>query len=327
MTDLPRLLSLFQTYLEKNTFPPVPAELYEPCDYIMSLGGKRLRPAMLLMAHELFDPRLGRAMPAAMAVEVFHNFSLVHDDIMDAAPLRRGQPTVHHRWDVNTGILSGDVMLVAAYDFLSKIRDRRAGWACFQVFNRTARAVCEGQQLDMDFERRDDVALAEYLKMIEMKTAALLAGAMEMGAIIGGASPEDARRLHEAGRLAGIAFQIQDDVLDTFGDTEKVGKQPGGDILQNKKTFLVLKFLETAPPLAARELRQWLATPTTEENALLKVTAVKNLFQTKLIREMAEEAKAAFSSEAFAHLEAVGVEKERKGILEETLAALIGRDR
>ena len=326
MHDLPQLLSHFHVFLKKNTLRRPPIGLYEPCDYILGLGGKRLRPAMLLMAHDLFDPRLQRAMPAAMAVEVFHNFSLIHDDIMDAAPLRRGQPTVHHRWDLNTGILSGDVMLVAAYDFLSKIRDRKSGWECFRIFSRIARGVCEGQQLDMEFERRSDVTLAEYLTMIELKTAVLLAGALEMGAVIAGAPPEDARHLFEMGRLAGIAFQIQDDLLDTFGDPEKFGKQVGGDILQNKKTFLVLKFLETAPPEAVRQLRKWMETRTTPENAAEKVDFVKNLFQTNKIKEKTEAAKHEFSNAAFEHLHAVSVEKNRKAILEKTIAELIGRD-
>lgn len=326
MQDLTQLLTLFNAFLKKNSLAHEPMGLYEPCDYILGLGGKRLRPAMLLMAHELFDPRIKRALPAAMAVEVFHNFSLVHDDIMDAAPLRRGQPTVHHRWDLNTGILSGDVMLVIAYDFLSKIRDRKAGWECLHIFNRIARGVCEGQQLDMEFEQRDDVTLGEYLKMIELKTAVLLAGALEMGATIAGASAEDAHHLYEMGKSAGIAFQIQDDLLDTFGDPAKFGKQVGGDILQNKKTFLVLKFLETAPPAAVRELKIWMETPTTTGNASDKVAAVKNLFQTNQIRKLAETAKQEFSALAFTHLNAVKVESNKKLVLEKTIAELIGRE-
>ena len=326
MHDLPQILSLFQVFLEKNPLRKPPNQLYEPGDYILGLGGKRLRPAMLLMAYELFDPRLARAMPAAMAVEVFHNFSLIHDDIMDAAPLRRGQPTVHQRWDLNTGILSGDVMLVIAYDFLAKIRDRKAGWQCLQIFNRMARGVCEGQQLDMEFERRDDVALEEYLKMIELKTAVLLGGALEMGAVLAGATPADTRHLYEMGRLAGIAFQIQDDLLDTFGDPEKFGKQVGGDILQNKKTFLILKFLEMAPPDAVAELKKWMNLPSDAQNAAQKIRAVKNLFQTNQIREMAEAAKAQYSRMAFDHLINMGIEKSRKTVLEKTIAELIGRD-
>jgi geranylgeranyl diphosphate synthase, type II len=327
MRNLSELLIEFNLYLAQNPFQKTPFGLYEPCDYILGLGGKRIRPAMLLMGFELFDPHLLRALPAAMAVEVFHNFSLIHDDIMDAAPLRRGHATVHHRWNLNTGILSGDVMLVVAYEFLGKIRDQKSGWECMQIMNRVARGVCEGQQMDMDFEQRADVSLAEYIKMIELKTAVLLAGALQMGAIIGGASVADAEHLYEIGRLAGIAFQIQDDLLDTFGNPEKFGKQVGGDILQNKKTFLVIKFLEIANQADQKSLRDWMTQPTTAENATEKVAAVKHLFQKNDLIEQTETAKRQFSEAAFQHLDAISVEKNKKLVLKNTLEELIGREK
>jgi geranylgeranyl diphosphate synthase, type II len=326
MRNLSELLIEFNQYLAKNPFQKTPVGLYEPCDYILGLGGKRIRPAMLLMGFELFDDRFSRSMPAAMAVEVFHNFSLIHDDIMDAAPLRRGRETVHHRWNLNTGILSGDVMLVVAYEFLGKIRDQKSGWKCMQIMNRVARGVCEGQQMDMDFEQRADVALDEYLKMIELKTAVLLAGALKMGGIIGGASTSDAEHLYEIGRLAGIAFQIQDDLLDSFGDPEKFGKQVGGDILQNKKTFLVIKFLEIADQNDQKTLLDWMNKPTTAENAAEKVAAVKYLFQKNGIIELTETAKRTFSEAAFRHLDAISVDTNKKLVLKNTLEELIGRD-
>ncbi|MEO6039665.1 MAG: polyprenyl synthetase family protein, partial [Saprospiraceae bacterium] len=204
------LLDYIQAFARQHPFPNTPARLYEPCDYILALGGKRLRPVALLLGYQLFDDELEKALPAAWAVELFHNFSLVHDDIMDAAPLRRGQPTVHTKWNTTTGILSGDVLLIYAYRYLATVAPAEVALTLIDTFNRVATEVCEGQQMDIDFETRSDVTISDYLRMIELKTAVLLGGALEMGALCAQASLTDARHLYEFGRLAGIAFQLQD---------------------------------------------------------------------------------------------------------------------
>ena len=233
----------FLSYLKDYNTERDPKNLYEPVQYILNLGGKRLRPILTLMTADCFGGDVNKALDAALAVEVFHNFSLIHDDIMDDAPLRRGQQTVHEKWDLNTGILSGDAMLIMAYQLFENYPPET-----FQnlltLFSKTALEVCEGQQYDIDFETRNAVSIAEYLKMIEYKTAVLVAAAMKMGAIIAGASDEDQNRCYEFGKNLGIAFQLQDDYLDAFGNPETFGKQVGGDIIENKKTYLYLKALE-----------------------------------------------------------------------------------
>lgn len=318
------LLDRIQAYAQQNPFPAVPAALYAPCDYILALGGKRLRPAALLLAYHLFLNDLESALPAAWAVELFHNFSLVHDDIMDAAPLRRGQPTVHTRWNITTGILSGDVMLIYAYRHLAGIEPAEVALNLIKTFNRVATEVCEGQQMDVDFETRSDVTIAEYLRMIELKTAVLLGGALEMGALCAQAPAADAGHLYEFGRLAGIAFQLQDDLLDTYGDPEKFGKQVGGDILQNKKTFLVLKLLEVAPLTDRQALEKWLETGA--ENPQEKVTAVRALFDRNDIPALVAAEKQRFQDAAFHHLAAVDVPELRKAALRGMVADLFVRD-
>ena len=233
----------FLAYLENYKSVREPKNLYQPIEYILNLGGKRLRPVLTLMTADCFEGNVNNALDAALAVEVFHNFSLIHDDIMDAAPLRRGHQTVHEKWDLNTGILSGDAMLIMAYQLFENYPPD-----VFQklaiLFSKTALEVCEGQQYDIDFETRDTVSISEYLKMIEYKTAVLVGAAMKMGAIIANASVEDQDRSYEFGKNLGIAFQLQDDYLDVFGDPDTFGKQVGGDIIENKKTFLYLKALE-----------------------------------------------------------------------------------
>ena len=324
MHTLPQLLERIEQFAAHNPFPTVPRELYDPCDYILALGGKRLRPALLLMGYELFRDDPSPAFPAAWAVELFHNFTLMHDDIMDAAPLRRGQPTVHTKWNATTGILSGDVMLIFAYRFLARAGDPGTVAGLIDTFNRVATEVCEGQQMDVNFETRDDVGIGEYIRMIELKTAVLIGGALEMGAICAGASPEDAARLSHFGRLAGIAFQIQDDLLDTYGDPAKFGKQVGGDILQNKKTLLVLKTLEVAPEADRRALRQWMATGS--ENPQDKIAAVRAIFDRNRIPGHIAGEQRRFQQEAFSHLEAVGVPEERKAMLRKVVEDLFVRE-
>src|SRR6187402_3474343 len=245
----------FITYLENQKINKEPKNLYHPIDYILGLGGKRMRPVLTLMTSEVFDTDYKMALSAAMAVEVFHNFSLVHDDIMDDAPLRRGNETVHEKWNINTGILSGDAMLILAYQYFEKYEP-----AVFRdlakLFSKTALEVCEGQQWDVDFENREDVTIPEYLKMIEYKTAVLVAAAMKMGAIIAKTSEKEADLIYDFGLNLGLAFQLQDDYLDAFGDPETFGKQVGGDIIENKKTYLYLKALEFSSPEKALELKK-----------------------------------------------------------------------
>jgi geranylgeranyl diphosphate synthase type II len=324
MRDLSQLLDLIADFSQKNPFPATPAGLYEPCTYILTLGGKRLRPAMVLMGHELFQDNVETSLPVAWAVELFHNFSLMHDDIMDAAPLRRGQPTVHHKWNTTTAILGGDVMLIFAYRFLTQLEDAETVHRLIRIFNRVATEVCEGQQMDVDFETLQVVSIPEYLKMIELKTAVLLGGALEMGAICAKAAETDAHHLYEFGRLAGVAFQIQDDLLDTYGDPIKFGKQVGGDILQNKKTLLVLKTLETAPQADCEALQDWMQTSAADP--IEKVDAVRAIFDRNSIPELVSKEKQRFQQEAFQHLDAVQVPDARKVVLRKMVEDLLERE-
>lgn len=324
VNSLPQLLQLLQDFPLKNPFPAAPAALYAPCDYLLALGGKRLRPALVLMGHELFRDDSERALPPAWAVELFHNFSLMHDDIMDAAPLRRGQPTVHTKWDTTTAILSGDAMLIYAYRFLANFDRPAALPALLEAFNQAATEVCEGQQMDILFEKRSDVSAEEYLHMIELKTAVLLGCALRMGAICAEASPADSEHLYQVGRLAGIAFQIQDDLLDTYGDPAKFGKQVGGDIMQNKKTLLVLRTLESASAADRTELTRWMQT--SAENAEQKVAAVRAIFDRNDIPQRIAAEKQRFQTEAFGHLDAVQVAPERKAVLRGFLEDLLVRE-
>src|SRR5579871_2155319 len=246
---------LSEQFLERfNTkhFPAQPENLYEPADYFLGIGGKRIRPVMCLMGNELFDNINEDAYHVATAIELFHNFTLIHDDIMDKAPLRRGRQTVHEKYGEPTALLSGDVMLVVAYDYLNKINTSYLH-KIIHLFNKTAREVCEGQQWDMDFEKQQNVSLEEYLKMIELKTSVLLAASLQMGAILGGAGDGNQKHLYGFGKNIGMAFQVQDDYLDAFGDPEKFGKQTGGDIAANKKTFLLIKAMEQASETRSEE--------------------------------------------------------------------------
>jgi geranylgeranyl diphosphate synthase type II len=315
----------FEAYRLAHSFNGQPAELYDPVNYIMALGGKRLRPVLALMAYELFHADLTPVLPLAYAVEIFHNFSLVHDDIMDAAPLRRGQATVHTKWNLNAGILSGDVMLIAAYDYLLEVPAGDRLPQIIRVFNRVAREVCEGQQLDINFETSESVSIPDYLRMIELKTSVLIAGALEMAAIAAKASAADVQHLYEFGRNIGIAFQLQDDILDTFGEGEKVGKMIGGDIVQNKKTYLILKALEAADPITRQTLYQLMTTPT--ENAEEKVATVTGILHELNILDQANAEKNHFQAIAFAHLDAISASSESKRPLKELTDALMGREK
>ncbi len=323
MQNLNQFQETFESYLRENEFVNTPKELYEPANYILSLGGKRLRPAVLLAGHYLFDDHVEDSLPAAFAVEVFHNFSLVHDDIMDAAPLRRGKPTVHIKFGLNAGILSGDVMLVHAYEALSKTKSPRL-LDLIKSFNRMAIQVCEGQQMDMNFETQIVVTIPAYLKMIELKTAVLVACALEIGALIGGAPKEDASALYEFGRNLGLAFQLQDDILDAFGDPKKFGKKPGGDIAQNKKTFLYLKALEVAPAELAERLAALFSSEAKDEAE--KIDAVLEIYNQLDIKNLTEKTKEEYWQNSLQALKSVNAHPDRKLLLERFATALMNRD-
>lgn len=312
----------FLAYLEDYKSIREPKNLYEPIEYILNLGGKRLRPVLTLMTTDCFEGDTNSALDAALAVEVFHNFSLIHDDIMDAAPLRRGHQTVHEKWDLNTGILSGDAMLIMAYQLFENYPPD-----VFQnlaiLFSETALEVCEGQQYDIDFETRHDVSIVEYLKMIEYKTAVLVGAAMKMGAIIAGASEEDQNRSYEFGRNLGIAFQLQDDYLDAFGNPETFGKQVGGDIIENKKTYLYLKALEFSSESDQQKLKNLFSTQTTDTKD--KVEIVKQIFNASGSSEATKKAIQHYTSKAFSGLELLTISEEKKTVLKTFGTSLMDR--
>ena len=324
MHSIADLRNLFEAYLKDNAFAKEPEELYTPINYIMGLGGKRLRPILVLLAYEMFDSQVKKALPIAYAVEIFHNFSLVHDDIMDEAPLRRGKASVHHKYGLSAGILSGDVMLIYAYEYLLKIGDNASVKQLIEVFNRISIAVCEGQQMDMNFESRDDVTIPEYLKMIELKTAELMSGSLEMGAIAAGASLEDTRNLAQFGRNIGIAFQLQDDILDTFGDPSKFGKKVGGDISQNKKTYLLLKAQELADAKTKALLEGYMQDTTVEEAK--KIREVTAIFQDLEIPMHAKLLKAHYREEALKNLSEVQLPGKMKQQLLSLTDSFIDRE-
>lgn len=272
MKDLAALQALFQEEIDALQLGLAPEKLYDPMHYIMNLGGKRLRPVLALMGAGLYgDP--SKAMPQAMAIELFHNFSLIHDDIMDAAPLRRGQDTVHMKWDDNIGILSGDGMLVKAYQYVAQCSQKLLP-EVLATFSKTALEVCEGQQMDMDFETMDQVPLDMYINMIQFKTSVLLGCAMKIGALVGGATEEDAEALYEFALMLGTSFQIKDDYLDVYGDPEKFGKQVGGDILSNKKTLLWIE-AEKRAALQRIDFSEYATMPPNEN----KVESFQELFK------------------------------------------------
>jgi geranylgeranyl diphosphate synthase type II len=293
--------SLFEHYLEEKKFRQEPVALYEPNNYLLSIGGKRLRPIMVLLGCELFSNDAKKALPGALAVEYFHNFTLMHDDIMDAAALRRGQPTVHQKFGTNEAILSGDVLLIYAYHCLASyeaIMQKKL----IALFNKTAIEVCEGQSMDTSFEKRLKVGEAEYIEMIRLKTAVLLAAALKMGALIGRASDEEASLLYEYGVNLGIGFQIQDDILDTFGN-EAVGKQIGGDIIQNKKTLLLIKALELSEANQDNRLAVLLADQKLEANE--KIKQVKAIYEHYNVLEYALQQKEYFVQKSKTALQSI----------------------
>ena len=312
MLSIDRYREDFENYLSQKVIKQEPANLYDPMVYILSLGGKRVRPVLVLMAADIFGKNYRKALDAALAIEVFHNFSLVHDDIMDDAPLRRGKQTVHERWDINTGILSGDAMLIKAYQLFENYSGETFKQLA-ELFSKTAIEVCEGQQYDMDFENKEKVTIREYLKMIEYKTAVLVGASLKMGAIVANASKENCDRIYEFGRLLGIAFQLQDDYLDAFGDPDSFGKQVGGDIIENKKTFLYLTSLENLTSKEASQLEHLYSI--NPPDPATKVETVKALFETSGAAELTRREIKKYTSKAFEVLDELEIDEESKKLL------------
>ena len=299
----------FLKYLTSKNWVQEPKNLYEPVDYILQLGGKRIRPVLTLMAADIFGNDYQKALPAALAVEVFHNFTLVHDDIMDDAPLRRGKATVHEKWDINTGILSGDAMLILAYKYFENYEP-----VVFQklakLFSKTALEVCDGQQYDVDFETRNDVTIDEYINMIRLKTSVLVAAALKMGAIVAETNDENANLIYEFGLNLGLAFQLQDDYLDTFGDPETFGKQVGGDIIENKKTYLYLKALQIANSSDKEKLKYYY-NQKLEDNSV-KIPEVKRIFELNDIPKLIKGQISLYTEKAFDTLSKMDISSDNK---------------
>ncbi|MCM4155203.1 polyprenyl synthetase family protein [Gramella sp. AN32] len=309
MLSISQYREAITNYLSEKVVVKKPENLYEPMVYILKQGGKRLRPVLVLMATEIFDGDHRKALDAALAIEIFHNFSLVHDDIMDDAPLRRGMKTVHEKWDLNTGILSGDAMLINAYQLFENYEGDIFKQLA-KLFTKTAIEVCEGQQYDIDFETRDYVSIEDYLLMIEYKTAVLVGASLQMGAIIAETSEDCKNAIYQYGRLLGIAFQLQDDYLDAFGDPKTFGKQSGGDIIENKKTFLYLKTLEAANDSEAQQLQHLYSISPGDNSA--KIEAVKSLFESSGAAEMTRNEIKKYTEKAFSVLEKINIPAEKK---------------
>jgi len=316
---------LFTDFLLSNPMNRAPVNLYGPADYILSLGGKRLRPVFVLIGCGLFDTKPEKALKTAMAVEIFHNFTLLHDDIMDNADIRRGKPTVHVKYNANTAILTGDVMMIQAYQYLLDNEDPVLVKSLMDIFNKMAFEVCEGQQLDMDFESRDDVSIDEYIKMITLKTSVLLAASLQLGSIIGDASAPDQNHLYEFAKNFGIAFQLQDDILDTFGEASAVGKKIGGDILQNKKTYLYLKALELSDSAENTKLQNYFSGRVTLDDED-KIKEVTSIFKNVNVVEYANQVIEAYRDLALSHLSACNIREQSKFDLSALVNNLISRN-
>ena len=323
MKEFSSLIQRLEEGLGTLSMPTEPNNLYDPIRYTLSLGGKRLRPLLTLLAQQLFDPKASPAIAPALAVEVFHNFTLVHDDIMDEAPLRRGKPTVYTKWNTSVAILSGDVMMVQAYQLLVSV-DPTLLPKVLQLFNQCAIEVCEGQQYDMDFECRETVEEHEYIEMIRLKTAVLLGFALEMGALLGGASPEEAKKLCLFGQKMGIGFQLKDDLLDVYGEQAKFGKQVGGDILCNKKTYLLLFALKHATISQKETLDFWIQKEDYDPKE--KVTEVTKIYDAMGIQKATEDKMNGYFDEAFELLAQIDVPYEQKEALLLFTKNLIARD-
>ena len=317
------LLDKVIAHIETLDYAHEPMNLYEPVKYILSLGGKRIRPAMMLMAYNMYRDDVERILDPALALEIYHNFTLLHDDLMDNADVRRGKATVHKRWDANTAILSGDVMLSLADVYMSRVDD-----ACFRevmsTFHKTSIEIAEGQQYDMDFETRSDVSETEYIEMIRLKTSVLLACALKIGAVLGGASKEDAQHLYRLGECIGLAFQLRDDYLDVYGDPKVFGKKIGGDILCNKKTYLYINALRLANKEQRAVLDYWASA--TDINPEDKIAAVTDIYNKVGLPEMSRAIEEHYYTLAKAELEMLSVSEEQKSVLRQFMGMLMERD-
>ena len=318
-----QLQEMYQGWLEALALNRDPQSLYEPVKYVLSIGGKRLRPVLMLLAYNLFKDDVERVKPQALGIEIYHNFTLLHDDLMDKADVRRGHPTVHKRWNDNTAILSGDAMTVLAYRQIEQCDEKHLS-KVISLFNQTAIEICEGQQYDMDFESRLDVTEAEYMEMIRLKTSVLLAASLKIGAILADASEKDAALLYDFGICLGLAFQLKDDLLDVYGDPKVFGKKNGGDILCNKKTFLLIKALELANDSQRQELFRWIEMK--EFSAEEKINAVTTLYNIVGVNGITQKLIEDYSAKASALLVEVSVSEERKEALRKLMEGLKVRE-
>lgn len=318
-----QLLDKINTHVAELQFARSPKELYEPVEYVLSLGGKRIRPVLMLMGYNLFKEDVTRIYGPATGIEVYHNYTLLHDDLMDRADMRRGKATVHKVWNDNTAILSGDAMLVLAYQYMADCPPAYLK-EVMDLFSLTALEICEGQQMDMDFEQRSDVREEEYIEMIRLKTAVLLAAALKIGAVLADASADDAERLYEFGVQIGVAFQLQDDLLDVYGDPAVFGKKIGGDILCNKKTYMLIKALELADDEQADELKRWIAADAFDPE--MKIAAVTALYNQMGIRSVCENKMREYYTRAMESLDAVSVAVEKKMELKALMKHLMYRE-
>ncbi len=322
MFTAPQLLEIVNRHIDGLDFSRPPKGLYDPVEYVLSLGGKRIRPVLLLMAYNLYKQDVSKALPPATAIEVYHNCTLLHDDLMDRAEVRRGKPVVHKVWDDNTAILSGDAMLILAYRYLAD-SSAELLHAILTLFNETALEICEGQQMDMEFERRHNVAIDEYIEMIRLKTAVLLAASLKIGALLGGATQQDADLLYDFGIHIGIAFQLQDDWLDVYGDAEVFGKKIGGDICCNKKTFMLIKAIERADEVQRAQIEEWMNTDNFDEEE--KIAIFTDLYNQLGVRKIAENQMDECYIKAMECLDRVGVPTENKQVLKSIISDLMKR--
>lgn len=323
MFSAAQLLDRINTYVSEIPFTRTPEGLYDPIKYVLSMGGKRIRPVLMLMAYNLYKEDVASIYKSATAIEIYHNYTLLHDDLMDRADMRRGKTTVHKVWNDNTAILSGDAMLVLAYQYMAQCTAPHLK-EVMDLFSLTALEICEGQQMDMDFEHRSDVKEEEYLEMIRLKTAVLLAASLKIGAILGGATDADAQHLYDFGMHIGVAFQLQDDLLDVYGDPEVFGKKIGGDILCNKKTYMLIKALEHANEEQLSELTGWITAGTYQPEE--KIASVTELYNRIGVRAVCENKMREYYTRAINSLEAVSVTEEKKSELKKLMKHLMYRE-
>lgn len=316
-----KVLDIVNCEINKKTYPHKPDSLFEPITYILSLGGKRVRPALTLMAYNLYKGDISAAIPIALGIEIFHNFTLLHDDLMDRADMRRGKPSVHIKWNDNTAVLSGDAMLIEAYKEITKV-DPAYLQPVLELFSHTATEICCGQQLDMEFEKRMDVTIDEYIEMIRLKTAVLLGCALKEGAMIAGASVADMDHLYEFGINIGLGFQLKDDLLDVYGDYSSFGKKIGGDILCNKKTFLLINAL--ADESVNKELVHWIEKQEFDENE--KIKAVTEIYNKLNLKQKSEQLIRQYYEKAIANLDLVNISKEKKTEIYQLAESLMSRN-